>query len=436
MTDCIRLLRHRFRHLELGDRDRRRPGRGANAPGRARARPADDADRRVLRRRRRPARAAELRVRPGRGRRLRRRHRRPADALDEEHPRQLADRAEHRHRRRPGRALSRRRRHLPRPPQAQRRGRSRRRDRPRGARPAGVLRRRRSRARRPGRAGVAQRRRASRLCEVEFQYEPIAAAFDYEQQVRGEEKVLVADIGGGTSDFSIVRVGPARAARPERKSDILANHGVHVAGTDFDRRVELQSVLPLFGYRSYGVASAEQSAREVPSAVYFDLATWHLINTVYSPARVAELRGMRSFYADPAQHRRLMSVVDHASATSCWPVPRPPRSPSPRAAPRPSTSTRSRPACERASTRPAQERRSAPISNGSSPRRARPRSLPASLPTRSTPSTSPAARPAWACSPSGWSRRFPQPGRCAATVSRASPAASRCMRRALRRPSF
>ena len=146
--------------------------------------------------------------------------------------------------------------------------------------------------------------------EIEFQYEPIAAAFDYERQVRGEEKVLVADIGGGTSDFSIVRVGPGRAGRAERKSDILANHGVHVAGTDFDRRVELESMLPLFGYRSYGVASADQPAREVPSAVYFDLATWHLINTVYNPQRVAELRGMRSFYADPAQHRRLLRLVE------------------------------------------------------------------------------------------------------------------------------
>ncbi|MCE9659967.1 MAG: Hsp70 family protein [Burkholderiales bacterium] len=146
--------------------------------------------------------------------------------------------------------------------------------------------------------------------EVEFQYEPIAAAFDYEQGVRGEERVLVADIGGGTSDFSIVRVGPGRAEKAERKSDILANHGVHIAGTDFDRRVELASVLPLFGYRAFGVAGADQPAREVPSAVYFDLATWHLINTVYNPLRVAELRSMRSFYADPAQHRRLMSVVD------------------------------------------------------------------------------------------------------------------------------
>jgi hypothetical chaperone protein len=47
----------------------------------------------------------------------------------------------------------------------------------------------------------------------------------------------------------------------------------------------------------------------VPSRVYFDLATWHLINTVYAPARVAELRRMRSFYADTRQHDRLMRVV-------------------------------------------------------------------------------------------------------------------------------
>jgi hypothetical chaperone protein len=51
-------------------------------------------------------------------------------------------------------------------------------------------------------------------------------------------------------------------------------------------------------------------ARVVPSGVYFDLATWHLINTVYNPARVAELRQMRSFYAEPKHHQRLMTVVN------------------------------------------------------------------------------------------------------------------------------
>jgi len=145
--------------------------------------------------------------------------------------------------------------------------------------------------------------------EIVFQYEPIAAAFDHEQAVTREEKVLVADIGGGTSDFSLVRVGPERKAKVDRKGDILANHGVHIAGTDFDRRIELASIMPLLGYGAYGPSIDVAPPREVPSAVYFDLATWHLINTVYNPQRVVELRGMRSFYADAAQHRRLMTVV-------------------------------------------------------------------------------------------------------------------------------
>jgi hypothetical chaperone protein len=145
--------------------------------------------------------------------------------------------------------------------------------------------------------------------EVRFQYEPIAAAFDYEQGVNREQIVLVADIGGGTSDFSVVRVGPKLATKADRRSDILANHGVHVAGTDFDRRVELTTILPEYGYGAYGPSLAGAPAREVPSAVYFDLATWHLINTVYSPGRVAELRSMRTFYGNPVHHDRLMVVV-------------------------------------------------------------------------------------------------------------------------------
>ena len=145
--------------------------------------------------------------------------------------------------------------------------------------------------------------------EVQFQYEPIAAALDYESRVTREQRVLVADIGGGTSDFSIVRVGPERRGRAERRDDILANHGVHRAGTDFDRHVELAAILPLVGYRTLRPAKPGETPREVPSGVYFDLATWHLINTVYAPARVAELRGMKAWYADPRHHARLMATV-------------------------------------------------------------------------------------------------------------------------------
>ena len=151
--------------------------------------------------------------------------------------------------------------------------------------------------------------RQAGFTDVRFQYEPIAAAFDYERGVAAEQVVLVADIGGGTSDFSVVRVGPRRAVAIDRKPDILANHGVHIAGTDFDRRIELASILPVLGYGAFGPAAPGAPAREVPSAIYFDLATWHLINTVYNPLRIAELRQMRGFYAEPKHHARLLCVL-------------------------------------------------------------------------------------------------------------------------------
>jgi hypothetical chaperone protein len=143
------------------------------------------------------------------------------------------------------------------------------------------------------------------LRHVEFQFEPIAAAFDYESRLDAERLVLVADIGGGTSDFSLVRVGPARARQLERKSDVLAHHGVHVAGTDFDRRVELVGILRELGYQSL-----DEQGRELPNRVYFDLATWHLINTVYAPKRVGELQLMKYGYAQPRYHERLMRVIN------------------------------------------------------------------------------------------------------------------------------
>jgi hypothetical chaperone protein len=143
------------------------------------------------------------------------------------------------------------------------------------------------------------------LREIHFQYEPIAAAFDYESHLTQEGLVLVADIGGGTSDFSLVRVGPERMKRVERKDDVLAHHGVHVAGTDFDRRVELVTILRELGYQTL-----DPEGREIPNRTYFDLATWHLINTVYAPKRVSELALMRHLFVEVRHHDRLMRVVE------------------------------------------------------------------------------------------------------------------------------
>ena len=150
--------------------------------------------------------------------------------------------------------------------------------------------------------------RAAGIPEVQFQYEPIAAALDYESRLipsDGERLVLVADIGGGTSDFSVVRASAAAHGDADRRADVLANHGVHLAGTDFDRAINLATIMPVLGYGGDG-----PGGMPVPSKIYFDLATWHLINTTYTPSRVAELRLMRRMYDDQRAHQRLMRVLE------------------------------------------------------------------------------------------------------------------------------
>lgn len=127
--------------------------------------------------------------------------------------------------------------------------------------------------------------RACGFSEVVFQYEPIAAAFDYEARIGGEELVLVVDIGGGTSDFSLVRLSSSRAEKAERRDDILATGGVHIGGTDFDKYLSLSSIMPLLGLGTRLTNNAE-----VPSSYYFNLATWHTINFAYTQKVWRELQ--------------------------------------------------------------------------------------------------------------------------------------------------
>jgi len=152
---------------------------------------------------------------------------------------------------------------------------------------------------------LRQAARSAGFHDVAFQPEPIAAAFDYEQRVARESLVLVVDIGGGTSDFTVVRLGPDRVAQASRAEDILATAGVHIGGTDFDQRLNLEQVMPLLGYRHVG-----PEGREVPSGVFFDLSTWHLIHWLQAPKAIAQAAQLRSNYSDRRLHDRLMAVLE------------------------------------------------------------------------------------------------------------------------------
>ncbi|GJJ01998.1 heat-shock protein [Duganella rhizosphaerae] len=141
--------------------------------------------------------------------------------------------------------------------------------------------------------------------DIAFQFEPIAAAFDYESQITREELVLIADIGGGTSDFSLVRLSPERATRTERRDDILANGGVHIGGTDFDKYLSLSSVMPLLGY-----GSRLRNNSEVPSSYFFNLATWHTINQAYTKKMWTQLSDLLRDSAEQEKLGRLQKLID------------------------------------------------------------------------------------------------------------------------------
>lgn len=144
--------------------------------------------------------------------------------------------------------------------------------------------------------------------DIAFQFEPIAAAFDYESRINREELVLIADIGGGTSDFSLVRLSPERANRPERRDDILANAGVHIGGTDFDKYLSLSCVMPLLGLGGRLSGNAQ-----VPSGYYFNLATWHTINQLYTRKAWQQLQDIAREAADRDKIDRLLDLVEQRS---------------------------------------------------------------------------------------------------------------------------
>jgi hypothetical chaperone protein len=140
---------------------------------------------------------------------------------------------------------------------------------------------------------------------IDFQYEPIAAAFDYESTIEREELVLIADIGGGTSDFSLVRLSPQRAANSERRDDILATGGVHIGGTDFDKYLSLSSVMPMLG-----LGSRLHNNSEVPSSYYFNLATWHTINQIYTRKAWLQLKDVHRETVEREKFGRLLDLVE------------------------------------------------------------------------------------------------------------------------------
>ncbi len=149
--------------------------------------------------------------------------------------------------------------------------------------------------------------RAQGFRHVEFLYESVAAALNHEATLDHEQLVMVVDLGGGTSDFTIARLSPDRAKATDRSGDILGNSGVHVGGTDFDRLLSVAEVMPHLGHR----AEIGEKKLHVPNWFFQHLATWHRIPALYTSDNLNFLRSMRAMAKDQTLIQRLIDVFDN-----------------------------------------------------------------------------------------------------------------------------
>ena len=138
--------------------------------------------------------------------------------------------------------------------------------------------------------------------DVAFMFEPEAAALA-NRAVLGEGDLgLIVDIGGGTSDFTLFRHGAGAI-------DILASHGVRLGGTDFDRVLSLETVMPLLGRGSEIRHAFGNETHTAPSTIFNDLATWQKIPFLYAPDSRRLARDLAQYAVEPKKLGRLVSVL-------------------------------------------------------------------------------------------------------------------------------
>jgi len=140
------------------------------------------------------------------------------------------------------------------------------------------------------------------FADVAFMYEPEAAALANRAVLDEGDLGLIVDIGGGTSDFTLFRNGAEGI-------DILASHGVRLGGTDFDRVLSLETVMPLLGRGSEIRHAFGNETHTAPATIFNDLATWQKIQFLYAPDSRRLAKDLLQYAVEPEKLERLVSVL-------------------------------------------------------------------------------------------------------------------------------
>jgi len=150
--------------------------------------------------------------------------------------------------------------------------------------------------------------REAGFTDIRLQLEPIAAALHYEETLDREQLVFVADLGGGTSDFTIMRLSPERRNCTDRKPDVLANGGVYIGGDRFDSQIMAHK---LFGY--FGEGSTFTTLNKTfpfPFHLLAKLRKWQLIPFLKDSHTRQIIRELLQTSSDVGAIRRLQALIE------------------------------------------------------------------------------------------------------------------------------
>jgi hypothetical chaperone protein len=144
--------------------------------------------------------------------------------------------------------------------------------------------------------------------EIVFEYEPVAAAYAYEARLERDERILIGDFGGGTSDFTIISVGPGVRQRGRRSSDIIGTDGVPIAGDAFDKRIIRNLVAPRLGMGGEYLSPPDKFL-PVPSWPYERLERWHYLSFLKSPPTLEMLERVQRTASTPERLEAFLLLI-------------------------------------------------------------------------------------------------------------------------------
>ncbi len=144
--------------------------------------------------------------------------------------------------------------------------------------------------------------------DVEFQYEPVAAGFEYEISLTKETNVLVVDIGGGTTDCSMLIMGPEFVEKTDRSQQLLAHSGIRIGGNDFDIQLALKGIMPSLGMNSLLKTGKPMPVNSFNQAVSINNVAQQ--SEFYSQSNRRYLAQLSRDAAEPDLFNRLLKVHD------------------------------------------------------------------------------------------------------------------------------